>query len=112
MSLESMLDILKERGLSIKSVDASKIALNGPREEITEGVLEVLRAYKDELLDRFGTSGVVYREFLWANGYRQRDSIDLFGNYPVGAFWYRLGESGEWLPVPGRNEDGKVKLPF
>lgn len=101
MSLEGVLSILAERGLSIQVDPDGTPHLRGPKEEKTPALLEAVTAYRTEIVEKFRPKP--RRQFLWRFGQKYTDPDDMPETWwPVGALWYRLEGEFEWKPIPGR----------
>lgn len=119
MSLQNVLSIVKERGLTLALGDDGLPRVRGKvRSEGTAALLDALKAYRREIIEHLG--GTVppelkepttrkRREWLWATGHRYveylEDAMPADAS-PAGAWWWRLEGEPDWLPVPGRNPDG------
>lgn len=107
MSLDSVLDILRERGLQIRVSADGKPTVAGKKDEITDAVRETLAAYRDEIIERLKPTQ--RREFLWPNGAIALDCLHLAQDaFPFGAWYWRwLGEN-DWWPIPGKTWSGEL----
>lgn len=53
MSLDNVLEILRERGLTLRVQIDGKVVLKGKTSEITDAVRQTVTAYKSEIVERF-----------------------------------------------------------
>lgn len=104
MSLESMLEILTERGLSIRVDLQGQPRIVGRKGEITEGVREVLAAYREEIIARFRPKSS-RRIVLLREGDSQEIERILEENDERGQFHERVRQHAEYHP--GRTVAGE-----
>ena len=105
MTAAEILEIVGERGLSIRLGDHGQPFLSGPEKEKTPALVDVLRLHRREIVEHVRATMPPCREFLWRGGNRYtEDPRDAeFGTgYQAGAWWWRVEGESAWLAIPGR----------
>lgn len=104
MSLESVLEILKERGLELFLNDLGKPAFKfkaGQKEGITDALREAVAAYREEIVEWLKPPPC--REFLFPLGQVAVACRHLGPNeYASGAWYWRWRGEADWWPIPGK----------
>jgi hypothetical protein len=117
MLLERVLEIVKERGLSIRLKPDGNPGLFGPKAEASAALLGTLKLFRGEIVEMLKKEAPPSDplaapppaeipdfarpiECLWANGYRGSHSFPESG-WPIGSrYWRYVGESN-WRRIPG-----------
>jgi len=119
MVVTELLDMVRERGLSIR-VDGSVLSLVGPKEMKTPALMKVLVRHRGKLSDYFGANKAKAEPA--DNGkclrfYRMKSGMLLHrieGNDreypPYGADAWAMSDKGPWQDLGGKwnEQDGKV----
>jgi len=103
MTLDELLEIVEERGLSVTLGPDGQPRLRGPKEEATPALVEMLRLCRDDIIERLRPAHDTYQvqECRWRNGHVGTHSNPEQG-WPVGAGWWRPVGETKWQPIPGR----------
>jgi hypothetical protein len=112
MSLQNVLDVLAERGLSVHVDEGGTPHLCGRSEEVTPALREALAAYRDEIVRRFRPKAT--RRVVLLSGGRDSEVEEVLEECPPEGHHGRVREWGqkhpgrtvaaEWLKTTGGRE--------